>query len=32
MLQPLKWNEPSFMNWDFLGSIQGPMRSTTLRF
>jgi hypothetical protein len=30
-LQPLKWNEPSFLNWDFLGSIHSPMRSATLR-
>ena len=30
LVQPLKWDEPSYMNIDFLGSISGPMRSTTI--
>ena len=30
LVQPLKWTEPSYMNVDLLGSIQGPMRSMTI--
>ena len=26
MIKPIRWNDPSFVNWDALGVMDGPMR------